>query len=104
MSFVKFLSYNNAVPIALTLIMVGGASAFAATDPQAIYSRLYPVPVTIESGQGSALYSHVEEAMTVPMPSLDVFDSYVIYVGFDPQGAEVEKKRAVRPAAKPRQR
>lgn len=39
MGFLRFLSYNNAVPIAVSLMLVGGASAFAATDPQAIYSE-----------------------------------------------------------------
>ncbi len=32
----NFLKYNNAVPIALGVIFLGSASAFAATDPQAI--------------------------------------------------------------------
>lgn len=35
----NFLKYNNAVPILLGVIFLGGASAFAATDPSAIYSQ-----------------------------------------------------------------
>lgn len=38
MRFWKFLQYNNAVPIALTVLVLGGGSAFAATDPAAVYS------------------------------------------------------------------
>jgi hypothetical protein len=38
MTFLKFLSYNNAVPIAISIMLMGGASAFAATNPDAIYS------------------------------------------------------------------
>ncbi|MCE9541449.1 DUF5011 domain-containing protein [Candidatus Kaiserbacteria bacterium] len=38
MSVVKFLTYNNAVPIAVSLMLLGAGGAFAATDPGAIYS------------------------------------------------------------------
>lgn len=37
-AFLKFLTYNNAVPIAISLTLLGAGGAFAATDPQAIYS------------------------------------------------------------------
>jgi hypothetical protein len=41
--------------------------------------------------------------MTVPMPSSKDFDQYVIYVGFDPEGAALEqKKKPARPPAKPK--
>ena len=36
--FLHFLSYNNAVPIAVSVVILGAGGAFAATDPQAIYS------------------------------------------------------------------
>ena len=32
-----FLSYHNAVPITITLLLVGGSATFAATNPEAIY-------------------------------------------------------------------
>lgn len=35
----QFLSYNNAIPIALSIILLGGTGAFAATDPAAMYSE-----------------------------------------------------------------
>ncbi|MSR70635.1 hypothetical protein EXS62_01185 [Candidatus Kaiserbacteria bacterium] len=37
-SFFHFLNYHNAVPIALGVLFLGGASAFAAANPEAIYS------------------------------------------------------------------
>jgi hypothetical protein len=80
------------VPLRYALVKEG-------IEPKPIYTKLYSVPVTVESGQSNALYNHVEESMTVPMPSLIDFEDYVIYVGFDPQGAE---KKPARPAAKPR--
>lgn len=38
-NFFNFLQYHNAVPIALGILILGGGGAFAATDPQAIYSQ-----------------------------------------------------------------
>ncbi len=37
--FVKFLSYNNAVPIAISFMLMGAGGVFAATNPEAIYSE-----------------------------------------------------------------
>lgn len=38
MQFFDFLKYNNAVPIAFSILAMGGASAYAATNPEAIYA------------------------------------------------------------------
>lgn len=35
----NFLQYHNAVPIVISLVLVGAGGAFAATDPQAIYAQ-----------------------------------------------------------------
>lgn len=35
---IRFVQYNNAVPITLGILLLGGASAFAAAEPQAIFS------------------------------------------------------------------
>lgn len=37
-SFFKFLQYNNAVPVALSIVLLGAGGAFAATNPEALYS------------------------------------------------------------------
>jgi hypothetical protein len=39
----NFFKYNNAVPIILGVVFIGAGSAFAATDPQAIYSQTQQV-------------------------------------------------------------
>lgn len=36
--FLKFLSNNNAVPVSISIMMLGGTGAFAATNPDALYS------------------------------------------------------------------
>jgi hypothetical protein len=38
MPFLHFLKYNNAVPIAISVMLLGAGGAFAATDPAAVYS------------------------------------------------------------------
>lgn len=75
-------------------------------QPKTIYSKLYRVPVIIADGQPSVSFTHIEEAMSVPMPTPAVFDRYVIYVGFDPLGSAQErqpkqpaKKRPAKPAS-----
>ena len=76
-------------------------------QPKPIYTKLYQVPVTIPEGQSNVLFTHVEEDMTIPMPPLTEFDDYVIYIGYDPQGALNEQSRKkpppkpARPAARP---
>lgn len=77
-------------------------------EPRAIYTKLYQIPVTVPPDQSNVVFTHVEEEMTVPMPSAAEFDNYVIYVGYDPQGALEEKKkppaRPAKPSAKPQAR
>ncbi len=73
-------------------------------QPKTVYSKLYRVPVTVGEGQNSVSFTHIEEAMSVPMPTPAVFERYVIYVGFDPLGSAQErqpakKKRPARPGS-----
>jgi hypothetical protein len=83
-----------ALPIRLAVVKEG-------LEPKTVWTKFYSVPVTMPPGQPNVLFSHVEEDMTVPMPPGNEFDQYVIYVGFDPDGAPVEKK-PTRPAPKPK--
>jgi hypothetical protein len=69
-------------------------------QPKTIYSKLYRVPVNLAEGQPSVAFTHIEEAMSVPMPSPTVFDRYVIYVGFDPLGSAQERQPAKKRPAK----
>lgn len=69
-------------------------------EPKTIYTKLYQIPVTVPGTDSNVMFTHVEEDMTVPMPPLTEFDDYVIYVGYDPQGAAAEQTRK-KPPAKP---
>jgi len=39
MSVLHFLSYHNAVPVAVSVVLLGAGATFAATNPEAIYSE-----------------------------------------------------------------
>jgi hypothetical protein len=80
------------VPVRYALVEEG-------PQPKTLYSKLYRVPVAIAEGQPNVTFTHIEEAMSVPMPPPAAFDRYVIYVGFDPLGSAQERQR---PPAKKR--
>jgi hypothetical protein len=80
-----------AVPLRYALVREG-------FEPKTIWTKLYLVPVAIPEGQLNVSFVHVEEDMTVPMPPSVELDAYVIYIGFDPDGAAPPKPK---PAAKP---
>jgi hypothetical protein len=73
-------------------------------EPKTLWTKLFMVPVTIPQDQLNLPWLHIEEEMTVPRPSANEIEAYVIYVGFDPEGAAPAKpKPAARPkAARPR--
>jgi len=64
-----------------------------------ITTQLDRVTVTMPPNDSNVLFSHVSEGMEFPMPRGGYTDNYVIYIGFDPSGAEPERKK---PAPKPR--
>jgi len=85
------------LPVRLALVREG-------VEPKTIWTKFYMVPVNVPSGESNVTFTHVEEDLSFPMPSAADFDAYVIYVGFDPDGAALEqkKKRPAKPAAKPK--
>ena len=80
------------IPLRYALVREGA-------EPKTLWTKLFMVPVTIPADQLNLAWIHVEEEMTVPRPPGDEVDSYVIYIGFDPDGAAPAKPK---PAAKPR--
>jgi hypothetical protein len=79
------------VPLRMALVAEG-------PQPRPIWSKFYNVDVDIPAGVSQAQFSLVEDDLTFPMPAGRKLDNYVVYVGFDPQGAAA----AARPAAKPK--
>ncbi|WAC28305.1 hypothetical protein [Ancylobacter sp. SL191] len=77
------------VPIRVAVVHEG-------PSPQSIWTKFYSVPVEIGPSVLQVDFALVADDISFPRPSADVLDKYVVYVGFDPQGAN-EK-----PAARPR--
>jgi hypothetical protein len=67
------------------------------------------VQVTVAAAADRVSFTHIDpEISSVPQPTANI-DAYVVYVGFDPMGAQQEKKNPrqaeakVESGAKPRQ-
>ena len=70
-----------------------------------IMTKFVIIPVVIAPGAGNVPFTHVEEALTFPVPSpTALLDDYIVYVGFDPQSAEAQSKapKARPPKEKPK--
>jgi hypothetical protein len=66
-------------------------------EPKTLWTKLFMVPVTIPQNELNLPWLHIQEEMTVPRPSADDLDAYVIYVGFDPSSEAPAKPK---PAAR----
>jgi len=80
---------NLTVPVRVALVAEG-------PQPRPIWSKFYAVPVNVPEGASQAIFSLVEDDLTFPIPADKRLDNYMVYVGFDPQGAAA----AARPGAK----
>jgi hypothetical protein len=87
------------VPLRIAVVQEG-------VEPKAIVSRFVIVPVTLANAVDRVTFSHVESDITFPMPvPAGNIDAYVVYVGFDPLGAQQLKKppaKKRKPSAKPK--
>jgi len=88
------------VPVRLAVVQEG-------TTTKVVASKLSRETVTLSGAVDRVNFTVIEPDMSFPLPTpVTDISSYVIYVGFDPQGAEPQKKAPVvrkkRPAPKPR--
>jgi hypothetical protein len=60
-------------------------------NEKTIFTKAYRTTVTV-SEDGTNPYSLVAEDIVYPAPSADVGDSYIFYIGFDPQALRPEPK------------
>lgn len=83
------------VPLRLAIVQEG-------VNPKTILSKFAREQVTIGEGVNRVTFTHIDPEISFPMPQPAAnIDAYVVYVGFDPMGAQQEKKK---PAAKPKPR
>jgi hypothetical protein len=57
-------------------------------DPQTVVTKFHRLAITMPPNDANVPFSYVEEELSFPMPPRGIIDSYVVYVGFDPQSAE----------------
>ena len=65
-----------------------------------ILTTLIRIPVTVDSRDDDATFTHIEDNFAFPLPSSAELDNYIVYIGFDPIGAEEESHAKPRPAAR----
>jgi hypothetical protein len=70
-------------------------------EPTVLWTKFFPVNVSIPSTNLNVPFTHIEEEMTVPIPPSEELAAYVIYIGFDPDSLKpAEKPKApARPSA-----
>jgi hypothetical protein len=76
----------NSVEVPLRVAVVQGG-----VGEKVIASKAYRTTVEMSEG-GSVPFTFVAEDLTYPMPSAATADSYIFYVGFDPQALSPEPK------------
>ena len=91
------------VPIRIAVVQEG-------VNPKTVFSKFGSEQVTVAGAVDRVPFVHIDSDIVFPLPQpLAVIDAYVVYVGFDPAGAQEKKKPAgkpkprAKPAAKPRQ-
>jgi hypothetical protein len=63
-----------------------------------IVTKLIQIPVTVGSNDGFTNFTHIEPGLTFPMPSATALENYLVYIGFDPLGAQALDKQKAKPA------
>jgi len=67
-----------------------------------IATKFVIIPVAIADTTTNNVFTHIEDAITFPLPSpTSQLDDYIVYVGFDPVTAEAQA-RATAPRPKPK--
>lgn len=87
------------VPLRIAVVQEG-------INPKTIASRFASEQITVASAVDRVPFTHIESDISFPVPQpLSAIDAYVVYVGFDPMGAQQQKKKPVgksKPKPKPK--
>jgi len=81
------------IPLRMAVVQEG-------TTPKTVLSKFYKLAVAVPPGQTSVPFVHVEQDLTFPMPRGGDLDSYIVYVGFDPQSLNTKPERKPKPKKK----
>jgi hypothetical protein len=84
------------VPIRMAVVHEG-------VEPKTVASKFGRETVTLADAVDRANFTHIESDLSFPLPApITDISAYVVYIGFDPQSAQPEKKKP--PARKPKAR
>lgn len=83
------------VPMRIALVHEG-------PQPRPIVSKFYAVQVNVAQGATQVPFTHIDDDLTFPLPADKNLEKYVIYVGFDPQGAPPPAKAKAKPKPAPK--
>lgn len=62
-------------------------------NPVTIATQLNEVPVTVGEGDGNVTFTHIYPDVSFPMPRpIAALSNYMVYVGFDPIGAQQQRR------------
>jgi hypothetical protein len=78
------------IPLRVAVVQEG-------VEPKTITSKFGRETVTIANSSDRVAFTHIESDISFPLPQpVSDIDKYVVYVGFDPQGAEAQKKSTIK--------
>jgi hypothetical protein len=83
------------VPLRYTVVKEGAT-------PTTITSKFHRVGVSIPAGVGNVAFSHIDDDISFPVPPGEELWSYVVYVGFDPEGLKQKPVAAKKQQRAPR--
>jgi len=84
------------VPLRIAVVQEG-------VNPKTIASKFGQVQVTVAGAVDRVPFTFIESDISFPLPQpIANIDAYVVYVGFDPAGAQEKKKPAGKPKQKPK--
>jgi hypothetical protein len=86
------------VPLRIAVVQEG-------VNPKTVVSKFARETVVVTEAIDHVTFTHIEPDISFPLPQpLGLIDAYVVYVGFDPLGAQPQKKPPVKrkPAVRPK--
>lgn len=84
---------NVSIPVRIAVIHEG-------PQPRTLWTKFYSIPVTIAQRTTQAAFAQVEDDVTFQLPAnKGELAAYVVYVGFDPQGATPARTKQKQKAA-----
>ena len=67
-----------------------------------LWSKLYIIRVQIPPNTPNVNFTEIADDLTIPLPKANDLSEMTLYIGFDPNATEAQKKPAPKNAAKPR--